>query len=107
MLHWLNVVLLASEEVVNASNEQHAAEHDDAPVHISDSRRVDDGEEAGNASHGDVEYSEGVDRDGKFAKGEAGGWERLAAKAFLKDAGSMCQWVAVEDCIGSKQVPGD
>lgn len=92
-------MLLASEEVVNASNEQHAAEHDDAPVHVSDSRRIDDGEEAGDASHGDVEDGEGVDRDGKFAEGEAGGWERFAADALLENAGKGCQWGAVEDGI--------
>ena len=90
MLHRLNVVLLASKEVINASNEQHTAEHNNAPVHVSYSRRIDDWEEAGDASHGDIENGEGVDRDGEFAEREAGGWERFAAEAFLKDAGRGC-----------------
>lgn len=89
MLHRLNVVLLASEEVVNASNEQHAAEHDDAPVHVCHSRRIDYREEAGDASHRHIEDGESVDRDGEFAERETGGRERFAAEALLEDAGRV------------------
>lgn len=37
MLHRLDVLLLSSEEVVNTSDDQDAAKHDDAPVHVCDS----------------------------------------------------------------------
>jgi len=72
--------------IIHTSNHQNTAEHDNAPVHIRDIRRVDDGEEARNASHGHVEDGEEVDGDAEFAEGEAGSWEGFVAEAFLEDA---------------------
>ena len=87
MLDRLDVLLPTSEEVVNASDGQHTAEHDDAPVHMCHCRGIGDGEEAGDASDADVKNGESVDGDGELAEREAGGRERLAADALLEDAG--------------------
>ena len=76
--------------IIHTSNHQDTAKHDNAPVHIRHVRRVDDGEEARDASHRHVEDGEEVNGDAEFAEGEAGGWEGFIAEALLEDAFFLC-----------------
>lgn len=75
----LHIMMLAPESIIQASNDQHAAEHNAGPIHIGHPRRAYDWEEACNAGDSDVEHCEGVDGDGGLAKREARGWKRLVA----------------------------
>lgn len=54
VLYRLDILLPSSERIVDASDQQHTAEHHHAPVHVRDSSGVDNGEEAGDARDGDI-----------------------------------------------------
>jgi hypothetical protein len=86
MPHRLNIMLPPPKHIVHTRNNQHTPKHNHTPVHISHIRRVDDGEETRDASHGHVEHGGNVDRDTEFAEEEARGGERFVAEAFLEDA---------------------
>jgi len=93
MLHRLNVLFPSPEGIIDASDQQHAAEHHHAPVHVFHGGGVDDGEETCDAGDGYVEDCECVDWDAEFAEREAAGWEGFAFDAFLEDTWGLVSGV--------------
>lgn len=74
------------EHIIHTSNNQHTTKHDHTPVHIRHVCRVDNREEARDASYCHIQDCKDVDGHAELAEGEARGWERFGAEAFLQDA---------------------
>jgi hypothetical protein len=74
------------ENIIHTSNHQHTPEHDHTPVHICHIRRVDDREETRDTGHSNIQDCKDVYRHAESAEGEARGWERFGAQAFMEDA---------------------
>lgn len=86
MPHWFHIMFPPPEHIIHTSNNQHTTKHDHTPVHIRHVCRVDNREEARDASYCHIQDCKDVDGHAELAEGEARGWERFGAEAFLQDA---------------------
>jgi hypothetical protein len=82
----LNVVIPSSERVVDASDQQHPAEHRARPVHVCHRGRVHGREEARDAGHCNIQDREYIDGNRSLTKREARRRKRLLAQTFEEDA---------------------